>query len=70
MVLQTQLSKLSKIKLKVVSETVTKVLMLFNSFLQTHSVNYVYHKMLLNENQSYLVLVARQILLVTINNVY
>ena len=33
-------------------------------------VNYVYHKMLLNENESYLVLVAKKILLVTINNVY
>ena len=33
-------------------------------------VNYDYHKMLLNENGSYLVLVAKQILLVTINNVY
>ena len=33
-------------------------------------VNYVYHKMLLNENESYLVLVAKQILLLTINNVY
>ena len=29
-----------------------------------------YHKMLLNENVSYLVLVARRILLVTNNNVY
>ena len=28
------------------------------------------HKMLLNKNESYLVLVAKQILLVTINNVY
>ena len=35
-----------------------------------HAVNYVYHKMLLNENESYLVLVARQSLLVTINNLY
>ena len=33
-------------------------------------VNYVYHKMLLNENESYLVHVAKQSLLVTINNVY
>ena len=33
-------------------------------------VNYVYHKMSLNENESYLVLVAKQILVVTINNVY
>ena len=42
------------------------------SYLQTktHPVNYVYHKMLLNENESYLVLVARQILVVTINKVY
>ena len=31
---------------------------------------YVCHKMLLNENESYLVLVAIQILLATINNVY
>ena len=30
-----------------------------------HPVNYVYHKMLLNENESYLVLVGRQILLAT-----
>ena len=34
------------------------------------SVNYVYHKMLLNENECYLVIVAKQILLVTINSVY
>ena len=33
-------------------------------------VNFVYYKMLLNENESYLVLVARQILFVMINNVY
>ena len=33
-------------------------------------VNYVYRKMLLNENESYLVLVAKQVLLETINNVY
>ena len=33
-------------------------------------VNDVYHKMLLNENESYLAIVAKQILLVTINNVY
>ena len=36
----------------------------------SHPVNYAYQKMLLNENESYLVLVARQILLVRINNVY
>ena len=34
------------------------------------SVTYVYNKMLLNENESYLVLVAKQILLVKINIVY
>ena len=33
-------------------------------------VNYIYHKMLLNENESYLVVVTKRILLVTINNVY
>ena len=37
--------------------------------LLSHPVNYVYHKILLNENESYLVHVARQILLVTIKNV-
>ena len=31
---------------------------------------YVYHKILPNENESYLILVAKQTLLVTINNVY
>ena len=36
----------------------------------TPLINYVYHKMLLNENESYLVLVAKQILSVTINKVY
>ena len=36
----------------------------------SHPVNYDYYKMLLNEKESYLVLVARQFLLVTINNVY
>ena len=36
----------------------------------SHPVNYVYHKMLLNENESYLVLVSKQISLVTIKNVY
>ena len=35
-----------------------------------HPVSYVYHKMLLNENKSNLVVVARQILLVTTNYVY
>ena len=34
----------------------------------THPVNYVYQKLLLNENESYLVLVAGHVLLVTINN--
>ena len=34
----------------------------------SHPGHYVHHKMLLNENESYVVLVARQILLVTINN--
>ena len=42
--------------------------LLLHSF--THQVNYIYHKMLLKENGSYLVNMARQILLVTINNVY
>ena len=38
----------------------------------SHAVNYVYHKMLLNENYTYIycVLVAGQFLLVTIENVY
>ena len=37
---------------------------------EPHPVNYVYHKKLLNENESYFVLVARHILLVMISNVY
>ena len=36
----------------------------------SHPVNNVYHKILLNENESYLVIVASQILLVTSSNVY
>ena len=36
----------------------------------SHPVNYVYHKIILTENESYLDLVAGQILFVTINNVY
>ena len=39
-------------------------------FTKAYPVNYVYHKMFQNENGPYVVLVARQILLVTINNVY
>ena len=35
----------------------------------SHPVNYVYHKILRDENKFCLVLVARQILLITINNV-
>ena len=45
----------------------------FSVFYMTYActqVNYVNLKMLLKENESYLVLMARQILLVTINNVY
>ena len=43
---------------------------LLYSVLISHSVNCVYQKMLLKENESYLVLVGGQFLLVTINNVY
>ena len=42
---------------------------LFIKLKTVYPVNYVYLKMLLNENESYLVLVARQILLISINNV-
>ena len=38
--------------------------------LENTLVNYVYHKMLLYKNETYLVHVAKQILLVTISNVY
>ena len=53
-------SSLTKI-VRYISETKMQV---------SRPVNCVYHKMLLNENESYLVLMARQILLVTINYVY